>query len=151
MPVDLSLGSRQCRLASFDKARCHGIHEVVRFSIGNGSCHPSVALCQIGVVVMAAQDGFERSISPDKSRQAFAAPTARKNAGTDLRLTEHCVLAAGVTQIAAKASSFPPPLARPRMDAMLMNGALRIAACFKAPERLNLVGVRIVAPPGPRP
>jgi hypothetical protein len=38
--------------------------KAVQFGIGDGSCYPAVALCQIGVIVIAVQDGFERRISP---------------------------------------------------------------------------------------
>ena len=69
------------------QVRSLAIHEAIQFRIGNCSCHASVALRQIGVVVIAAQDGFERSIPPDESGQAFASSTARQNAGTHLGLT----------------------------------------------------------------
>jgi hypothetical protein len=72
----------------------------VQFSIGDRACHPPVALSDIGVVVIAAQDGFERSIPADQSRQAFTPATAGKNASTDLRLAEQGMLPAGVAEIA---------------------------------------------------
>ena len=99
-PVDLGFGSRERLLVEGCKASCYAIHEAIQFSIGNRSCHPSIALCQISVIVIAAQDGFERSIPTDQSGQTFASATAWQNAEADLGLTENRMLAASLAQIA---------------------------------------------------
>lgn len=105
-PVDLRFGGGQGGLVEGGEARRQGVDGVVQFGVGHRAGDPAVALGQIGAVVVAAEDGFQRTVPADQPGEAFCAATAGKQAATHLGMAEYRVLVrdtytAGVEAFAA--------------------------------------------------
>jgi hypothetical protein len=101
-PVDHRLDRCEGGLVEGGESGRHGVDEVVEFGVGQRPRHPSPAFGEVGVVVAAAQHGFESPVPSDETRQSLGAAAAGHEPAADLGVTEHRLLPARVAQIAGE-------------------------------------------------